>query len=337
MVNEPLSKEFCSSEFLTQGDIVALDSTPVIRLENVSKRFRSTVALDRVSLDVPRGSLCALLGANGAGKSTALRILLGLLEPDAGSASILGMNSQTDGLAIRRRVGYVSDRPALYDWMTVDEIGWFASGFYPVGYLDEYRRCLQALGVDGRPKIRTLSKGSRSKVALALTLAHRPDVLILDEPTSGLDPLIRREFLESLVDVAAQDRTVLVSTHQVSDVERVADRVAILMRGQLVCVESLDSLKASLREVVLSGTDEVTSIPGQVLSSRSMERQRVLLVRNLDVDALDERLPEGLHAEVREPDLEEILLALLREDRSAGGKGIAWSGERSDAVPTEAR
>jgi ABC-2 type transport system ATP-binding protein len=293
-------------------------SEPVLKLDRVSKRFGRTVALDGVSFEVPRGSVCALLGANGAGKSTALRIMLGLLEPDAGSASILGMNSRTDGLAIRQRVGYVSDRPALYEWMTVDEIGWFASGFYPVGFLDEYRASLATLGVEGRARIKTLSKGSRSKVALALTLAHRPDVLILDEPTSGLDPLIRREFLESLVDVAAQDRTVLVSTHQVSDVERVADRVAILIRGQLVCAESLETLKASLREVVISGTDELPEIPGQVLSSRTMERQRVLLVRDLDANLLEERLPENLHAEIRQPDLEEILLALLREDRQAG-------------------
>jgi len=295
----------------------ANESETVLRLAGVSKRFGRTVALDQVSLEVPRGSVCALLGANGAGKSTALRVLLGLIDPDEGSAEVLGMNSRKDGRGIRQRVGYVSDRPALYDWMTVSEIGWFASGFYPAGYLEEYHACLRVLGVEEQPRIRTLSKGSRSKVALALTLAHRPDVLILDEPTSGLDPLIRREFLESLVDVAAQDRTVLVSTHQVSDVERVADRVAILIRGQMVCAESLESLKGSLREVVLSGTERV-DIPAQVLTQREMERQRVLLVRDLDVDTLEERLPEGMQVDIRSPDLEEILLALLRADRVSG-------------------
>jgi ABC-2 type transport system ATP-binding protein len=290
-----------------------------IRLQGIRKRFGAVVALDDVSFDVPRGSVCALLGANGAGKSTALRILLGLQDADAGTASVLGMDSRTDGQNIRRRVGYVADKPALYDWMTVDEIGWFASGFYPAGYLDAYRRRLLDFGIPGGQKIRALSKGNHSKVALALTLAHRPDVLILDEPTSGLDPLIRREFLESLIDVAAEGRTVLVSTHQVSDVERVADRVAILLRGQLVCCEPLDELKRKLREVVISGASPSAAagvdVPGQVLTERVLERQRVLLVRGLDEQGLAERVPEGVVAEVRQPDLEEILLALLREDR----------------------
>lgn len=293
--------------------------TTDIRFSGIRKRFGSTLALDDMSFDVPRGSVCALLGANGAGKSTALRILIGLQLADSGSASVLGMDSRTDGQNIRRRVGYVADKPALYDWMTVDEIGWFASGFYPAGYIEAYRRRLSDLGIPGGQKIRALSKGNLSKVALALTLAHRPDVLILDEPTSGLDPLIRREFLESLIDVAAEGRTVLISTHQVSDVERVADRVAILLRGKLVCCEPLDDLKRRLREVVVSGDTPSAAanidMPGQVLTERLLERQRVLLVRDLDEGRLAERLPDSVVAEVRQPDLEEILLALLREDR----------------------
>jgi ABC-2 type transport system ATP-binding protein len=298
--------------------------TADIRFSGIRKRFGSIVALDDVSFEVPRGSVCALLGANGAGKSTALRILIGLQQADSGTASVLGMDSRSDGQNIRRRVGYVADKPALYDWMTVDEIGWFASGFYPAGYIEAYRRRLVDLGISGGQKIRALSKGTLSKVALALTLAHRPDVLILDEPTSGLDPLIRREFLESLIDVAAEGRTVLISTHQVSDVERVADRVAILLRGKLVCCEPLDDLKRRLREVVVSGDTPLAvanvDIPAQVLTERVLERQRVLLVRDLDEAGLGERLPESVVAEVHQPDLEEILLALLREDRD--GKAV---------------
>ena len=164
----------------------------VIELKGLSKRFGSVVALDRVSLEVPPGAVFALLGENGAGKTTAIRIMLGLADADAGRASVLGLDSAAHGLDIRRRVGYVPERPVLYDWMTVDEIGWFVAGFHGDGFFDEYRRATLGFHLVGGAKIKTLSKGARAKVALSLALAGDPDLLILDEPTSGLDAMVRR-------------------------------------------------------------------------------------------------------------------------------------------------
>ena len=214
-----------------------------IEISKVTKTFGRHTALDNLSLEVPTGVVFALLGENGAGKTTAIKLLLGLAEADSGSLRALGLDSVRDGAEIRRRVGYVPERPALYEWMTAGEIGWFTAGFYPDSYEHEYRSLLERFRVPTERKISQMSKGMRAKVALSLALAHQPQLLILDEPTSGLDTLVRREFLESMVDIAAAGRTVLLSSHQISEVERVADHVAILREGQLLSVDSLDTLK----------------------------------------------------------------------------------------------
>ena len=305
---------------------------PVIEIKNVTKHFGQTVALDNVSLLIPPGVVCAVLGANGAGKSTAIRILLGLDDSDSGTTQVLGMNSKSHALEIRSRVGYVADQPPLYDWMTVDEIGWFAAGFYPTGYQTEYARLIRKFDLDGSQKISALSKGMKAKVALALAMAHRPELLILDEPTSGLDPLVRREFLESMIDVSAEGRTVLLSSHQVSEVERVADIVVILLNGRLVCVERLADLKRDTLEIVLSLPDAdsaVPEIPGDILAHVAFGHEHMWMVRNVDIDQLAEacrnqNLPEP---QLRKPNLEDILLTMLREYRRgrhrASSKGNA--------------
>ena len=292
---------------------------PVLELKKLTKRFGRTTALDDVSLEVPPGVICAVLGANGAGKSTAIRLLLGLDAPDSGECSVLGMDSRTHALEIRSRVGYVADQPALYDWMTIDEIGWFAAGFYPTGYQAEFDRLIQKFDLDGNATIAGLSKGMRAKVSLSLSMAHRPELLILDEPTSGLDPLVRREFLESMIDVSASGRSVLLASHQVSEVERVADMVAILLNGKLICVERLDDLKRSTQEVVITLPDEDTAvpeIPGDVIAHVSFGHEHIWMVRDLNegelTRACEDKTPTPL---IRKPGLEDILLAILREYR----------------------
>jgi len=294
--------------------------SPVIRFQNTSKRYGKTVALDDVSFDIPAGVVCAVLGANGAGKSTAIRLLLGLDDPDSGSTEVLGMTSRTHALEIRSRVGYVADQPPLYDWMTVGEIGWFAAGFYPTGYQAQYDSLLKKFDLDAALKISGLSKGMRAKVALSLAMAHRPELLILDEPTSGLDPLVRREFLESMIDVSAEGRTVLLASHQVAEVERVADMVAILLNGKLICLERLEDLKRSTQEVILTLPDAdspVPTMPGDVLAHVAYGHEHVWMVRSLDNDILNQQcaevsLPTPL---IRTPGLEDILLAILKEYR----------------------
>jgi ABC-2 type transport system ATP-binding protein len=290
---------------------------PVIRLDQLTKRFGSETALDAVSLEVPPGVVFALLGENGAGKTTAIRILLGLAEANSGQAEVLGRSSATQGLAIRQRVGYVPERPTLYEWMTVEEIGWFTAGFYGPGFLPEYLRLVAQFGLPGGKKLKTLSKGTRAKVVLALALAHEPELLILDEPTSGLDALVRREFLESMVDRAAQGQTVFLSSHQIGEVERVADTVAILRKGKLLLVEPLERLKAQVRRVTVTLKDGATTLPpfgGEVLSQRRRSRQWQSLVRGVSDEQLT--MLRGHEAvdgvEVHSPGLEDIFIAYMQ-------------------------
>lgn len=301
---------------------------PAIRFNGVSRRFGKNVALDNVSFNVPAGVVCAVLGANGAGKSTAIRVMLGLEKPDEGTSEVLGMNSRSHAMEIRSRVGYVADDPPLYDWMTVEEIGWFNAGFYPTGCQAHYEQLIRRFDLNPSLKISTLSKGMRAKVALSLAMAHQPELLILDEPTSGLDPLVRREFLESMIDVSSEGRTVLLASHQVAEVERVADMVAVLLNGRLVCLDHLEDLKRTTTEVIVTLPDLASAppdIPGRVLAHVPLAHEHVWMVRDLNVDALLQTCEgAGLPAPVtRRPSLEDILLAMLREYRGGHREAAA--------------
>ena len=285
--------------------------------EQVTKCFGKQTALDKFSLSSEPGSVVALIGDNGAGKTTAIRILLGLLEPTCGRSQVLGLDSQHDGQTIRQKVGYVAERPTLYEWMSVDEIGWFTAGFYAPGFHDRYRDYVRQFGLTLDKKIKNLSKGMRSKVALALCMGHEPELLVLDEPTSGLDPVVRREFLESMVDVAARGRTVLLSSHQIAEVERIADVIAILRQGELLLVERLDRLKAEVREVTLTVTDGSTILPdlgGTLISQYRRDRQFRVLVRAADESRLTTLRDEGhiTEFEIRSPSLEDIFVGYLK-------------------------
>ena len=260
---------------------------PVISLQNISKRFRNQQALRDVSLEIPPGVVFAILGENGAGKTTLIRILTGFLKPDTGTATVLGHSCTSASLEIRREIGYVSDAPALYDWMTGEEIGWFTAAFYDEEFPNRYLNLLNGFDVPAGTKIKNLSKGQRAKVALALATAHDPKLLILDEPTSGLDPMVRRQFLESMVDRAAGGRTVLLSSHQINEVERVADWIAIIHQGDLKLVQPLDTLKKSTSIVTLSLDDSSATAalpPGEVLTETQNGRQLRWVVRNLPDD-----------------------------------------------------
>jgi ABC-2 type transport system ATP-binding protein len=306
---------------------------PVIRLDEVSKRYGNQWALDKVCLEVPAGTVFALLGENGAGKTTAIRILLGLIETDAGRAEVLGLPSAKQGMEICRRVGYIPERPTLYDWMTVEEIGWFTAAFYGQTFLPEYHRLVANFGLPVKRKIKALSKGMRAKVSLALALAHQPELLVLDEPTSGLDTMVRREFLESMVDRAAAGQTVFLSSHQIGEVERVADIVAILRKGHLVLVQRLDELKAQVREVTFTLTNGKAAppdLPGEILIRRQRARQWQFLVRGLS----DERLwalmqqPGIGDVQSRVPNLEEIFVAYMERGQTARPEDAA-----KEAIP----
>src|SRR5262245_57195516 len=221
----------------------------VIQTHGLTKWFGSKLVVHRLDLAVPQGAIYALLGDNGAGKSTTIRMLTGLLPADSGRATILGRDCWADAVELRHRVGYVPERPRFYDWMSVAEIGRFAAGFHRPGYRDRYLALVDRYQLERGARLKTLSKGGYAKVGLALALAVDPEVLILDEPTSGLDLFTRREFLNSMVDLAGEGKTILISSHTIAELERVVSHVAFLAPGQLLLSGPLDELRQRLIRV----------------------------------------------------------------------------------------
>ena len=295
--------------------------TVLARLTNVTKKYGKQVALDNLSLEIPSGVVFALLGENGAGKSTTIKILMGLEPATSGTAEVLGMDCRKQGDLIRRKCGYIPESPVLYDWMTVSEIGWFTAGFYDEQFFPKFLQMAASYELPLEKKTGTLSKGGRAKVALALAMASEPQLLVLDEPTSGLDTLVRRQFLESMVDVAATGRTVVLSSHQIGEVERVADHVAIINKGKLLANDTLDNLKSQFERWVVTFSGADNALPELntriILHEGAGGRRQQLTVHRPDPESLWKlRDHTGVNdVEVHTPTLEEIFVSLLKQQK----------------------
>jgi ABC-2 type transport system ATP-binding protein len=288
-----------------------------IDIHKVSKTYPGKKAVDRLSLSIPAGAIFALLGDNGAGKSTTIRMLNGLTPPDAGQLRVLGRDAWADAWMLRKRIGYVPERPKFYDWMSVREIGWFTSGFQRKGYLDRFIELADQFLLEPKARLSTLSKGQYAKVGLALALAVEPEVLILDEPTSGLDLLVRREFLSSMVRLAGEGRTILISSHQIAEVERVASHVAFLARGKVVLAAPMSDLRDLVVRVRFrcEGPPPVASTLGNVLQEQGVGGKWQIILRDPNRQNLSELERSSGIGEFEETplNLEEIYCALLQK------------------------
>ena len=209
-------------------------------------------ALEGVTLAVRPGEVFGFLGPNGAGKSTCIRLLLGFLHPTSGSARVLGLDTETDGVAIRGRVGYLPGGIALYDAMTGRDLLDYLGAFYgrPPALRPRLLDGLELSAGDLARPVRDYSRGMRQKLGIIQALQHDPELAILDEPSEGLDPLMQRAFYEILDELRAAGSTVFLSSHVLSEVERVCDRVAIVRRGRLVALEEIGALLARRRRSV---------------------------------------------------------------------------------------
>ena len=236
--------------------------TAAIEMASVTKRFGDRLVLDRMEMSVEPGSIFALLGDNGTGKSTTMKILTGQVRADTGTARLLGRDVWSDAIALRHQVGYVPEKPKFYDWMTVAELGRFISGFHQPGFLQRYYDASKRLGLETSRKLSDLSKGGYARAGLALALAIDPQILLLDEPTSGLDLSTRREFLAGMVDLAAEGRTILITSHQIAELERIASHVGLMVDGKLVMCQTLDELKSNVVRLVVQGHQESQPLPG---------------------------------------------------------------------------
>jgi ABC-2 type transport system ATP-binding protein len=224
--------------------------TFALRLTGVRRRFGKALALDGLSLSVRPGEIYGFLGRNGAGKTTTLRILTGLLGADSGQVEVLGQQVKRVPVALKRRIGSVSQEQHFYPWMTGRQLGRFVSGFYPTWDQAEFLRLCVALDVALDQRALELSGGTRTKLGLALALAHRPELLLLDEPTTGLDPVARREFNDLVASIVKErGTTVFLSSHLVDEVQQVAHRVGIIQAGAMRIEGDVPGLLESVRRV----------------------------------------------------------------------------------------
>jgi ABC-2 type transport system ATP-binding protein len=299
-----------------------VSDVPAIETVGLSKTYRGGVrALVDLDLRVERGEVFGYLGPNGAGKSTTIRLLLGLIRPSAGRAALFGCDTQTDGVASRRSVGYLPGDLRLADRLTGGEL--LDSLARLRGTVDlELRAALCArLRVDLDRPIRQLSKGNRQKLGIVQAFMHRPDLVVLDEPTAGLDPLLQNEVRALLRETAVDNRSVFISSHSLDEVQHVADRVGIIRDGRLVGVDAVESLRErSLRHVIVTfvAAAQPTAFEGlDGIRIASVEgRTMTLSCPESAIDALVKQVAQHEIVDfVSQPaDLEEIFLELYRHD-----------------------
>jgi ABC-2 type transport system ATP-binding protein len=234
-------------------------SDPVIQVENLTRRFGEFVAVDHINFQVNAGEVVGYLGPNGSGKTTTIRMLLGLLEPSDGRAVVLGFDAFRQSEQVRTRVGYMSQKFALYDDLTVMENLTFYGGVYGIGDQKQIKATLELVGLTGHDSIltRSLSAGWRQRLALAIALVHKPKLLFLDEPTSGVDPNARRTFWDLIYDMAEEGVTIFVTTHYMDEAEY-CERVGIMRDGKLLAMGTPLDLK---KQVISGDVWEVFSEP----------------------------------------------------------------------------
>ncbi|MGZ4107992.1 MAG: ABC transporter ATP-binding protein [Tumebacillaceae bacterium] len=221
-----------------------------IETRGLTKLFDGDVVVSNLDLVVPQGSIFGLMGPNGAGKSTLIRMLMGILKPTAGSGTILGRPLDDPSGLVRAQVGYVADFQQMYPMMKVRDVIELCARVYPQWDKKRAELLMKTFNVAPNKWVRALSKGMKTQLALLIALSMRPRLLILDEPTSGLDAVMKQNFMQLIMEVAASgDTTIFFSTHNLHDLERMADQVAVMMQGKLLLNSSLDDLKMTTRKI----------------------------------------------------------------------------------------
>lgn len=300
---------------------------PAITVHNLRKAFGRHTVLEDVSFDIPAGQTFALLGRNGAGKTTIIRILLGLLSPDGGTVRVGDCDPAADPIKLRRSVGYLAEDQVMYGWMTPVELCRFLQPFYPTWDMPLASDYLDRFEIPRHSRIRHLSKGQTVKLGLTVALAHRPRIAILDDPALGLDPVARKEFNRDLIEhLQATGQTVLYSSHLLDEVEAVADAVAILDRGRIVRHAATDTLRDEVKQIVLAveAAGDVPLPAGLLDVRRAGER----LVATVDGAApfIEQLVANGVDHEVLDLSLDEIFEAFVI------GRRQAWPRPAAPAI-----
>lgn len=253
-----------------------------VATDRLTKVYAGKRVVNGVSLTIEEGSVYALLGRNGAGKSTTIKMLMGLVHPDFGSATVLGEDAHQMSAETRAKLAWVGEGHPLYQWMTIEGAIRFARPFYPVWHDDLVEQVIAHFDLPRRRRLIRLSRGQRAQVSLALAVASDPKLLILDDPTLGLDTVVRRDFLESMIQIIQQEgRTIIFSSHILSDVDRVADQIGIMVDGVLRVDAPIDRFRDALRRIVLDlpqPTKTAPECPGLVSWQQSGNRLELVVV-----------------------------------------------------------
>jgi ABC-2 type transport system ATP-binding protein len=293
-------------------------SERVIQTHALTKRYGEFHAVNELNCSVRSERITGFLGRNGAGKSSTIKMLLGMIAPTSGTGKVLGfrIDDAKESIEIRRRIAYVGEDKGLYGYMTVAQLIRFTKSFYPDWRPEAEKRLLAEYRLPPDRKVKALSKGMRTKLALLLALSRRPKLLILDEPTEGLDPVSIEELLQTLVTAPGHGTTVFFSSHQLSEVERIADDILMIDCGVAVLDMPLDQIRENYRRVTLGFNVPVPEIP----AIDGMERMRVmgrhvtiLASRNSEAIAQLGRERDAVSVDVSPLSLREIFLDLVQE------------------------
>ena len=301
-------------------------SLPVIYVENLTRRFGDFVAVDHINFEVNAGEVVGYLGPNGSGKTTTIRMLLGLLEPSEGKATVLGFDAFRQSEEVRVRAGYMSQKFAIYDDLTALENLTFYGGVYGITDKARIARTLELVGLNGHESTltRSLSAGWRQRLALGIALVHEPKLLFLDEPTSGVDPTARRAFWDLIYELAENDVTILVTTHYMDEAEY-CERVGIMRDGKLLAMDTPSNLKETIipgdvwevfADPLQSGLDVLPTVDGVLRVGLAGDHLRVIAESGLKSEslkqALDSRGMQVSRIVAGEPTLEDVFLSLAR-------------------------
>ena len=301
-------------------------SDPVILVENLTHRFGDFVAVDHINFQISAGEVVGYLGPNGSGKTTTIRMLLGLLEPSEGKATVLGYDAFRQSEEVRSRAGYMSQKFALYDDLTVLENLTFYGGVYGIRDKGRIRATLELVGLTGHESTLSgsLSAGWRQRLALAIALVHQPKLLFLDEPTSGVDPTARRAFWDLIYDMAEGGVTILVTTHYMDEAEY-CERVGIMRDGKLLAMDTPMNLKKQFVPGVVwevsgepldAGMNALQEVKGVLRVGLTGDHIRAITEHGVKKDTLQKELKaKGVHVTnviQGEPTLEDVFLSLAR-------------------------
>ncbi|MEO2014163.1 MAG: ABC transporter ATP-binding protein [Fuerstiella sp.] len=288
-------------------------SANIVEFDSVSRRFGQQLALDNVSFEVQQGVVYGLVGSNGAGKTTIMKHILGLLRARQGTVHVFGKDPAVDSVEVLQRIGHLCEHRELPEWMRIHELMWYTQAHYPNWKPEYCQELLETFALDPTKRIRDLSKGMRAQVGLIAAVSHHPDLLLLDEPSTGLDAIVRKDILNAVIRAVADDgRTAIFSSHLLDEVERMSDQVLMIDSGRIVLQGTVEEIRQQHRAISICYPEGCTTPPSVVgvLSVEGRGRHWQLIAEG-DGNEIRQRLlsTDGEILDVRPASLEEVFVA----------------------------